>query len=62
MSQSPAEEMIKAVRETIDEIELDGKILDEVARIHKKYYDALLNAGFTEDQAIKIVTDLPLPL
>ena len=59
---NPATETIKAAREMIEEIELDGKIMSEVARTYKTYFDELVNAGFTEDQAIKIVTELPLPL
>lgn len=30
--------------------------LEEVAKLNKQYYDALITAGFTADQAIKIIT------
>ena len=59
---NPTAEMIEAIRAMIEEFELDGKILDDIARAHKAYFDALGRAGFTENQAIQIVTALPLPL
>lgn len=30
--------------------------LAEVAKLHKQYFDELVNAGFTSDQALKIIT------
>jgi len=37
----------------------DKARLDEMAKIEKNYYDALMKAGFTADQALKILTSKP---
>jgi hypothetical protein len=39
----------------IDFYKQPGK-LEEVAKLNKQYYDALISSGFTADQAIKIIT------
>jgi len=38
----------------------DKARLDEMAKIEKSYYDALMKAGFTADQALKILVSKPL--
>jgi cell division protein FtsB len=34
--------------------------VDRIAKLNKKYYDSLIKAGFTEEQALKIVIEHPL--
>jgi len=38
----------------------DKARLDAMAKIEKSYYDSLINAGFTADQALKILVSKPL--
>ena len=38
----------------------DKSKIEEVAKINKSYYDALVKAGFTTDQAFKILVSKPL--
>ena len=38
----------------------DKSKVEEVAKINKSYYDALIKAGFTTDQAFKILVSKPL--
>lgn len=35
-------------------------VIERIAKLNKKYHEALVKAGFTEEQALKIITDAPL--
>lgn len=37
-----------------------SEVLKRIAKLNKKYYDALVEAGFTEEQAVKIVSETSL--
>ncbi len=39
---------------------MDKTKVEEVAKINKNYYDALIKVGFTADQAFKILVSTPL--
>lgn len=35
-------------------------VIERIAKLTKKYHKALVEAGFTEEQALKIITEAPL--
>jgi len=47
--------MIEQLVEMLRAVEENDELFDIMARMMKKSYDALVKAGFTEEQAIKIV-------
>lgn len=47
--------MIERLIELLKEVEENDEFFDLMAHLIKKMYDALIKAGFTEEQAIKIV-------
>ena len=47
--------MLDQLTEVLETVLKNEKLMKLVASIYKKFYDALIEAGFTEDQAIKIV-------
>ena len=46
------EQQTAALRESREELQ---EMLPEVARMHKVYYDCLINAGFSDEQAMHLV-------
>ena len=46
------EQQAAALREAREQLE---EILPELCRTHRLYYDCLINAGFTDEQAIHLV-------
>jgi len=51
----PETEMLEMLLEFLREIEKRDEFFDLMARVHKKSFDAMVKAGFTEDQAIRII-------
>ena len=47
--------MIEQLVEMLRAVEENDELFDIMARMMKKSYDALINAGFSEEQATKIV-------
>lgn len=47
--------MVEQLVEVMREMEKNDELFNIMARMMKKMYNALINAGFTEDQATKIV-------
>lgn len=56
-STSPHPERIKAILEVLAQPES----IDNLVRFTKGYYEALLAAGFTQDQAVRIVVGTGIP-
>lgn len=46
--------MIEKVKDMLDEID-KGDVIEKVAKLYRKLFDALVKEGFTEEQAIAIV-------
>jgi len=51
------EEMIEQLTELVELLTKDDKLFRGIAKMTKKYYDILVEEGFTEEQAIKIVAN-----
>ena len=56
MSQQLPPNIMKMMMEVLTKINESDEFFETVASIMKKLYDALLKAGFTEKQAVRIVS------
>ena len=45
---------MEEVKDILDEID-KGDVIEKVAKLYRKLFDALVKEGFTEEQAIAIV-------
>ena len=49
--------MIEELNEMLDAMATDPDLMPNMAKMMKRYYDELVIAGFTEDQAMGIVVN-----
>ena len=54
----PTDKAVDALLEVLRKLGDSAEVFELRARSKKKMFDALVNAGFTEDQAIKIVAGM----
>ena len=59
----PTDKATEALTQMLKAVDQNDEIVELRARSKKKMYDALVKAGFTEDQAIRIVAGMgPSPM
>jgi len=56
-----ADESLKTIMKSVSEVMKDNNFINSLATFNKKYYDALINEGFTKDQALQIVSGIKSP-
>lgn len=56
MAQQIPANLLEMILDMLEQIEDNDEFFETVASIMKKLYDALLKVGFTEKQAVRIVS------
>lgn len=51
--------IVGAINKKLDYYE-SSDVIERISKLTKRYYDSLLEAGFTEEEALKIITENPL--
>jgi len=52
---------VDALKTYLETISKDKKLADAHARYVRLFYESLLSVGFSDDQALRIVTGAPMP-